>query len=123
MSLADLDELKRIGTISDFTQVTNSQIIKRQGPEASGITYSRISRSQVFFSPEVEDFYEHRRGKPITTLSGTNNCGKTYLLKQLFSLVGPGGYLMSCNRFSHVDVLNTVITSYSIHYTKLYENR
>ncbi len=66
-----------------------------------------ISRLDVDFRPTVEAFYAVREGKLTTVLSGPNNCGKTLLLKQLFLLVGHDGYLIACNRFSHIDVLNT----------------
>ncbi len=69
--------------------------------------YSMISRLTVEFSPPVEEFLSSRSNKPTTVLSGPNNCGKTVLLRQLFSLVGHGGYLIACSRFSHVDMLNT----------------
>ena len=59
------------------------------------------------FAPEVEAFYDNRKSQALTILSGPNNGGKTLLLKQLFTHVGQGGYLVACNRFSHVDVLNT----------------
>lgn len=107
MSLLDLDALKNSGKIQDYTHVTNTQIVQRQGPESGGIMYSQISRSEIYFTPRIEEFFEDRKGKQVTIFSGQNNCGKTYLLKQLFSLVGRDGYLISCNRFSHVDVLNT----------------
>jgi hypothetical protein len=48
-----------------------------------------------------------RSSKSVTVLSGPNNGGKTILLKHLFSLAGHGSYLVGCNRFSHVDVLNS----------------
>ncbi len=72
-----------------------------------GMRYSMISRLTVEFSPPVEEFLSSRSNKPTTVLSGPNNCGKTVLLRQLFSLVGHGGYLIACSRFSHVDMLNT----------------
>lgn len=107
MTLTQLDELYKAGKIEEFIQVINSQMLKQGGPMAQGLNYSMIARINVDFSPTPEEFLKARQNKAITVLSGPNNCGKTLLLKQLFSVVGQGGYLIGCNRFSHVDVLNT----------------
>lgn len=107
MPVEQLDELHRTGKVKDYTRVIHTQLLRQEGPMAQGIHYSKISRLEVEFIPTVENFHEARAEKPTTVLSGPNNCGKTLLLKQLFSLIGQGGYLIGCNRFSHVDVLNT----------------
>ena len=107
MAIEDLDKLHRDGKVEGFTYVLNIQMSKHEGPEARGIPYSSISRLDVEFSPTLEEIYTTLVSKSTTVFSGPNNCGKTLLLKQLFSLVGQGGYLIGCNRFSHVDVLNT----------------
>ena len=107
MAMSDLDELHRDGKVEDFTYATNTQMTKQDGPGPHGIPYSSISRLDVEFNPTLEEIYAKLGSKSTTVLSGPNNCGKTLLLKQLFSLVGQGGYLIGCNRFSHVDVLNT----------------
>lgn len=107
MAIENLDELHRDGKVEDFTYVLNTQMAKQEGPGAHGIPYSSISRLDVEFNPTLEEIYTTLVSKSTTVLSGPNNCGKTLLLKQLFSLVGQGGYLIGCNRFSHVDVLNT----------------
>lgn len=105
-TLAELDALHDAGTIESHTLVINARLA-RQRPKATGIPYSSIARVNVDFAPEVEAFYASRQGKAMTVLSGPNNGGKTLLLKQLFTHVGQGGYLVACNRFSHVDLLNT----------------
>jgi len=87
--------------------VANNRMITPANPHSSGIRYSEISRTKTAFDPSPIEFYEQRQNKPVTVLSGPNNCGKTFLLKHLFSIIGHTGYLISCNRFSHVDVLNT----------------
>ena len=69
----------------------------------------------------MEALYAARAGKPTTIFSGPNNGGKTLLLKQLCFLIGQGGYLLACNRFSHVDVLNTRKVEESEH-RRYYEN-
>ena len=107
MTLGQLDGLRESGTIEDYTDVVNKQMLKQEGPQASGIRYAAIARINVDFTPSIEGFFEARKNHESTVLSGPNNSGKTLLLKQLFSLVGPTGYLLGCNRFSHVDVLNT----------------
>ena len=107
LTLDKLDELRRGGTIEEYTQVINAQLARRQGPMEGGILYSMISRCAVEFCPPVEEFLSSRNDKLPTVLSGPNNCGKTLLLRQLFALVGHDGYLIACSRFSHVDVLNT----------------
>ena len=108
LSLADLDALHAAKKVSEYTLVTNADMMRREGPGgAQGVPYSRISRIDVDFVPAVEELHTARAGKSITVLSGPNNGGKTLLLKQLFYLVGHDGYLIACNRFSHVDALNT----------------
>ncbi|MCZ6775435.1 MAG: DUF4339 domain-containing protein [Ignavibacteria bacterium] len=107
MTLDELDAARRAGTIEEYSYVINTQIMRQQGPHARGIPYSTILRLNVDFIPTVEAFHSTRAGKLTTVFSGPNNCGKTLLPKQLFLLVGQGGYLIACNRFSHVDVLNT----------------
>ena len=107
ITLDDLDAARKAGTIEDYTQVINAQMRRHQGPMGQGVAYHMISRLNVDFAPTVEDFCAAREGKPTTVLSGPNNSGKTLLLKQLFFHFGQGSYLVACNRFSHVDVLNT----------------
>lgn len=107
LTLDQLDAARLSGKIEEYTYVINTQIIRNQGRRAQGIPYSMISRLDVDFTPTVEALLSARAGKLTTVFSGPNNCGKTLLLKQLFLLVGQGGYLLACNRFSHVDILNT----------------
>jgi predicted ATPase len=108
LTLEELDGRYAGGAIDDHTNCVSERMARRAGPMgATGIPYSMIARFEVEFSPEVEEFRTSRAGKPVTVLSGPNNGGKTLLLKHLFSLVGHGGYLVGCNRFSHVDVLNS----------------
>lgn len=107
VTLAELDGLRQQGRIHEFTQVVNTQMAQRQGPMSSGVPYSRISRLAVEFDPSPENFLASRDGQIATVLSGPNNCGKTLLLRQLFALLDHDAYLIQCNRFSHVDVLNT----------------
>lgn len=108
--LLTLDELDaRYGdAVHDYTMCVTERMAMRAGPMGThGIPYSEIKRFEVDFSPTVEEFLASRAGLPVTVLSGPNNGGKTLMLKHLFTLVGHGGYLIGCNRFSHVDVLNS----------------
>jgi len=121
ITLGELDALHGTGEIDDYSIVANTKMVAINGPESNGIRYSMISRSNVEFSPSVDEFYESRSEKQITVLSGPNNCGKTFLLKQLFSKIGHEGYLVSCNRFSHVDMLNTRQID-ELQYRQYYDN-
>jgi predicted ATPase len=108
LTMEELDTRYANGAIQDHTICVSERMARRAGPAGpQGIPYSMISRSEIEFSPTVEEFYASRSCKPVTVLSGPNNGGKTLLLKHLFSLTGHGGYLVGCNRFSNVDVLNS----------------
>lgn len=107
MTLDALDELHRVGKVQEFTSVATAQMIRQSGPMFRGIPYSMIPRLDIEFIPEVDRFLADRANALTTVLSGPNNSGKTLLLKQLLLAIGQGGYLVGCNRFSHVDVLNT----------------
>src|SRR6267378_1228647 len=104
VSLDDLAHLHSAGDIQDDTHCYSRLMLRYRGPRSNGIPYSSITRLSIKFSPDVEELYATRDTHFVTVLCGPNNCGKTLLLKQLFSLVGQGGYLVSCNRFSHVDM-------------------
>ena len=108
ITLADLDALHASERVKDHTYVANTDMLRREEPGGmQGVPYSMISRIDVDFVPTVEELHTARADKAITIFSGPNNGGKTLLLKQLFYLVGHDGYLIACNRFSHVDALNT----------------
>jgi len=108
LTLEELDARYASQVIQDHTTCISERMARRGGPMGSqGIPYSMIARFEIEFSPGVEEFHASRSGKPVTVLSGPNNGGKTLLLKHLFSLTGHGGYLVGCNRFSNVDVLNS----------------
>jgi molybdopterin-guanine dinucleotide biosynthesis protein len=107
LTLAELDSVRKAGTIEDYSRVTNAQTMRQQGPMSQGMPYYMISRLNIDFTPTVEEIRAAREGKPTTVFSGPNNGGKTLLLKQLYFQIGQGSHLVACNRFSHVDVLNT----------------
>jgi len=121
MTIELLDENYHAGKFHDYSQVINSHMMLHDGPMAQGILYSMISRLNVEFTPSAEEFLASRVNKQTTILSGSNNSGKTLFLKQLFYIIGQGGYLINCNRFSHVDALNTRATDEHEH-RRYYEN-
>lgn len=106
VSLEDLDQLRTQGLIDDATPCI-TRLMARRGPKATGVAYSSISRLPIEFSPDIETLFASREEQFATIFCGPNNCGKTLLLKQLYTHAGEGSYLVSCNRFSHIDVLNT----------------
>lgn len=108
LTLEELDAKRAAEAIQDHTTCVSERMAQRGGPMGSqGVPYSMIARSEVEFVPTVEEFHGSRLGKSVTIVSGPNNGGKTLLLKHLFSLTGHGSYLVGCNRFSNVDVLNS----------------
>lgn len=109
VSRDDLDFLYTEGRINDYTLIVNIQTAQRQGPimGPQGIPYSQLSRTDVTFDPEPETFLSLRAGSQTTIFSGPNNSGKTFFLKHLYSFIGHTGFLVACNRFSHIDVLNS----------------
>jgi hypothetical protein len=112
-TIQQLDSLHEEGKIEDPT-IFNEWALAHPGPGGpQGIQYSLVPRINVQFVPTVEEFHTQRADRPVTVLSGPNNCGKTLLLKQLWMQVRHGGYLIGCNRFSHVDLLNSRQTSKS----------
>ena len=106
-TIEELDQLEADGKIDKYTRVSNPLMHKNEGPETTGIMFSQIERNNIVFNPSIEDFFASRQNKQTTILCGPNNCGKTFLLKHLFSHVGHEGCMMNCNRFSHIDTLNT----------------
>lgn len=71
------------------------------------VRYMDIPRFTVEFRPDVDALIASRHGKIATVLSGPNNSGKSLLLKHLFANLGPKSCLLTCNRFSTIDVINS----------------
>jgi predicted ATPase len=120
ITLLELEALKAAGKISEETLVVNAQVARRS-PKATGMPYSRIVRPRVTVTPSPEDFWARRMSASTTVLCGPNNCGKTFMLKQLYMEAGHGSYLLGTNRFSHVGVINTRLTDQA-EYRQHYEN-
>ncbi len=122
LTLEELDQLYAKGLVHEHTYCINQRMAMRGGPLGSqGIPYSMIPRSNVDFKPSVEEFFQSRQGEIVTVFSGANNGGKSLLLKNLFLLAGHGSYLIGCNRFSNIDVLNSRQRERHEH-RSLYEN-
>jgi len=73
------------------------------------VRYAHIPRFSVEFQPDIEAFMVSRTQAPSTILSGPNNSGKSLLLKHLAQL-GHKSCLLTCNRFSLIDVINSRAT-------------
>lgn len=114
-SMVELDAKYQNGQIQDFTEVCNRHVGRHLGPMSRGVEYGRLSRVNVDFVPSVAEFLNTRNASPVTVLCGPNNCGKTLFLKSIFLELGQGSYLVSCNRFSHVNILNTRAIDDSAH--------
>lgn len=71
------------------------------------VQYAHIPRFSVEFEPDVDEFIASRAEAASTILSGPNNSGKSLLLKQLFAQLGHKACLLTCNRFSQIDVINS----------------
>ncbi len=57
----------------------------------------------IFFDGITEDQFYSRDDSRVSVLSGTNNCGKTLILKQLFSRFGESSYLCGTNRYYAIE--------------------
>ncbi len=120
-TLEDLDDLYARGVITDSTNVVSATMARRGGPGTPGIPYTRIVRIPVEFEPTAVDFLATRTSRFNTVLAGPNNSGKTLFLRQLRTQLGPAAYFLQCNRFSHVDVLNTRQID-QLEYRRYYDN-
>ena len=55
------------------------------------------------FDGITEDEFYNRDDSRVSVLSGTNNCGKTLILKQLFDRFGEEAYLCGTNRYYSIE--------------------
>ncbi len=58
--------------------------------------------TQLTFVPPLADFNASRTTSPLTVLAGSNNTGKTLVLKWLKQQLGRSAYMIGTNRFYHV---------------------
>src|SRR5262249_41216364 len=106
VSLLALEELHAQGKVEDSTQCI-SLLMGRRNPRASGIPFASLARSRVELTPDVDALLLGRAGEFVTVFCGPNNSGKTLLLRHICASSEERSYLLACNRYSHVDVLNT----------------
>lgn len=71
------------------------------------VGYDNLSRFNVEFDPEIEFLVASRNGCPSTIFSGPNNSGKSLILKNMLSALGHRACLLTCNRYSPIDVINS----------------
>jgi predicted ATPase len=81
------------------------------GPTWQQVQYEHIPRFTVEFQPDIDAFIASRAQASSTILSGPNNSGKSLLLKHLFFQLGHKSCLLTCNRFSQIDVINSRVTN------------
>ena len=73
------------------------------------IRYANLPRFTIEFKPDIEPLILSRHNKSSTVFSGPNNSGKSMILKHLFACLGPKSSLLTANRFSSIDVINSRI--------------
>ena len=71
------------------------------------VNYDRLLRFRVEFDPEIETLIALRKNCTSTVFSGPNNSGKSLILKQMLSALDHRACLLTCNRYSSIDVINT----------------
>ena len=71
------------------------------------VNFDQLLRFRVEFVPDIEALIALRRDCPSTVFSGPNNSGKSLILKQLASKLDHRACLLTCNRYSPIDVINT----------------
>ena len=71
------------------------------------VNYAYLPRFNVEFDPEIETLIASRKDCPSTVFSGPNNSGKSLILKQMLSVLDHHACLLTCNRYSTIDVINT----------------
>ena len=105
-TIAEIDERVRLDeTVADRL----SRKVKHPGMGLNWqeVNYDHLPRFEVEFNPEIDALIAARSGRPSTVLSGPNNSGKSLILKQLLSALDHRACLLTCNRFSTIDVINT----------------
>lgn len=71
------------------------------------VHYHRLPRFPVEFDPEIETLIASRKDRPSTVFSGPNNSGKSLIIKQMLSAFDHHACLLTCNRYSLIDEINT----------------
>jgi len=61
-----------------------------------------MRKQEIVFNPPIPTFTASRAGRPLTSISGANNTGKSLVLKYIKQQLGRAAYLIGPNRFYHV---------------------
>jgi predicted ATP-dependent endonuclease of OLD family len=61
-----------------------------------------LTKEGIEFNPPIPTFNASRAGRPLTSIAGANNTGKSLVLKYLKQQLGRSAYLIGPNRFYHV---------------------
>ena len=77
------------------------------GYQFEKVRYEFLPRFTVEFKPDIDALIATRQQCPSTVFSGPNNSGKSLILKQMASVLGHRACLLTCNRYSTIDVINT----------------
>ncbi len=91
----------------EYEYITTRRLQGRSPDGGRGIPYKMVRRFSIAFNPTIEEFLQQRSSKPTTVLSGANNSGKSLVLKFAKAILGSSAYLVGCNRFYHVTILNS----------------
>lgn len=71
------------------------------------VRYEFLPRFTVEFRPDIDALIAGRQERASTIFSGPNNSGKSLILKQMLSTLGHRACLLTCNRYSPIEVINT----------------
>ena len=77
------------------------------GPGWQEVRYDGLLRFSVEFDPEIDALLASRKNCPSTVFSGPNNSGKSLILKQMLSTLDHHACLLTCNRYSSIDVISS----------------
>lgn len=108
-TLIQIDEMIKV---DDSVEEKIFRFVRRPGIGLGyePVRYANIPRFSIEFQPDTEAFITSRAQAASTILSGPNNSGKSLLLKHLFAKFGHKSCLLTCNRFSQIDVINSRAT-------------
>ena len=96
-ALRDLNELVEVATSG---QLPLNAVAYQQQERAKPLPLQIFRDPAIDFSPTPWSLVKSRVGKPVTVLTGPNNCGKSYLLKSLQMLHGKCAQLILPGRFN-----------------------
>lgn len=99
------EKVRQDETVADrlFREVTHPGM----GRRLEVAYYDTLPRFYVEFDPEIEFLVASRNDCASTIFSGPNNSGKSLILKQMLSTLGHRACLLTCNRYSPIDVINS----------------